>query len=74
MFINGAKVGRDHTDQMPFVVDLTHAAQVDEENELLIAVTDWVSCTAPELMPGLLKTWSSAWFQGRGSRAHPLFV
>ncbi len=65
VFLNGRAVGKGHTDQLPFNVNLTRAAKPGEKNELLIAVTDWVSCGAPELLPSLKLIWSNAWYQGR---------
>jgi hypothetical protein len=65
VFLNGRFLGRSDTDQMPVRFDLTAAARPGQSNELCLAVTDWVSCAAPELMPSLLAVWSSAWMQGR---------
>lgn len=71
VYLNGEFVRGGHTDQMPFPVDLTRDAKFGEENELLLAVTDWVSCVAPEAMAEHLPTWASAWFQGREIRGMP---
>jgi len=65
VFLNGRLVGKGHTDQMPFAVNLTRAAKMGQKNEIVIAVTDWVSCTAPELESDMRRVWSSAWMQGR---------
>jgi hypothetical protein len=65
VWCNGRQVKTADTDQMPFAVDLTATARVGQRNELLIGVTDWLSCVAPELAPVLKDVWSSAWMQGR---------
>ena len=65
VFLNRELLVSSHTDQMPLHVDLTPAAKPGQSNELLIAVTDWVSCAAPELLESLLPVWSRAWLQGR---------
>ncbi len=49
VFLNGQSLGGADTDQMPLTVDLTPAAKPGGKNELLIAVTDWVSLVQPEL-------------------------
>jgi hypothetical protein len=51
VFVNGRSLGGYDTDQMPLTVDITDAAKVGAENELLLAVTDWLSCIPAELKP-----------------------
>lgn len=48
VFLNGKRVGGGHTDRMPFIVDLTSAAKLSQENELLVAITDWISSIRPD--------------------------
>ncbi len=49
VFVNGRPMGGYDTDQMPQTMDITSAAKVGVENELLLAVTDWISLVQPEL-------------------------
>ncbi|MFA5204479.1 MAG: glycoside hydrolase family 2 TIM barrel-domain containing protein, partial [Lentisphaeria bacterium] len=65
VWCNGRRVKAADTDQMPFAADLTAVARIGQKNELLIGVTDWLSCVAPEQVPALKDVWSSAWLQGR---------
>ncbi len=48
VFLNGKPLGQYDTDQMPLRVDLTPAVKSGQTNELVLGVTDWVSCTPPE--------------------------
>jgi len=66
--MNGQSLGGFDTDQMPLRVDLTKAAKPGEKNELLLAVTDWLSCVAPELKAGLV---SSTLGMGQGFPGKP---
>jgi len=65
VILNGQHVGGLDTDQLPCVFDLTSAAKVGQENELLIGVTDWLSCVAPELRASVASIHTSGWTQGR---------
>jgi len=49
VFVNGQSLGGYDTDQMPLTVDATKAIKAGESNELLLAVTDWISCVPLEL-------------------------
>jgi hypothetical protein len=49
VFVNGRPLGGYDTDQMSLTIDITQAAKVGAENELLIAVTDWITLVPPEL-------------------------
>ncbi len=68
IFLNGQSLGGFDTDQMPLRVNLSKAARPEEKNELLLAVTDWLSCVAPELKPSLL---SSTLGMGQGVPGRP---
>lgn len=65
VILNGNVLAEQHTDQMPISVHLTPTARPGEENELILEITDWISCAAPEKQAELRKVWSSAWMQGR---------
>ena len=55
VFLNGQPLGGYDTDQMPQTVDLTETAKISHENELLIAVTDWINQVQPELKEAYAK-------------------
>jgi hypothetical protein len=68
IFLNGQSLGGFDTDQMPLRVNLNKAARPGEKNELLLAVTDWLSCVAPELKSSLV---SSTLGMGQGIPGRP---
>ena len=53
VIFNGRYVAGQDTAQMPWTVDVTDTAKIGDENELLIGVTDWLSCVEPKLKPAL---------------------
>ena len=49
VYLNGSKIGSHFGGFTPFSVDATKEAKIGEENELLVAVTDWTAACLKKL-------------------------